>query len=929
MNDIPRGTTGTTIINSLQPPNPGCKTPESETRAPDVHSGCIITESRLDEELSVAVIELSDTPQWLQHLNQDIYGFPKKSAFGTLWRGVDKSAIGDHGQTEFIRAAIEDNLLYAEMLAEFPDTNVNIQDAQGRTALHWACAMNLPNIVSLCLSVPECDISLRDKDNLTAFDISSAHWSGNKVTPALFYRSMLEMDDHHPQTSLLRLLTVTAGPTDSEEKPVFPGAAMFDPVEDGNTTLVKALIKRGVDLTATNMEGDTALHVAAKVNNVEIAIRLLVAGSDANAIGHGGATPLQHAAQTTGERMVQILLGWEAMPDLRNLDGKTALDLASDPVMMQREQDRRANDVENLTVLHRAVEDEDAGIVRLLLDLGVDVDERTSDGKTALMVAAGMGHREVGGVLLDGGADVAATDNAGRSSRHWATVTGNREFVQLLVDRSNNIVVKDENEKSVHLDGKGPRLDISRTMWASSAGEGDYDMRGQTRLQPLELGPKQYGISDLDSESERELAATKKRETLLRALLGHLESKNSSGVTPVLQAICDGDLLQMQALRDSGADMGAKDGLGRTALSIAVQNGYTDIVKALLVGGAKLDAKDDEGKTELHHAAENGYNEVMNVILAVGVDIDEKDARGRTALHHAAGKGYTTMVKTLLIGGAKIDVKDDKGKTTLHQAVGNGRTDTVKSLLASGAEIDARDDKGMTPLHHAAEKGHTTIVKALLLNGAEVNAKDAMGTTALHRAVWNEFVDVFDVLLAGGAEINGYQASGKLLLHYAAEKGGSEILNAILAGGVKIGSRDPEGRTALHHAVGNRRPGIIGVLLLGGEEIDATDAAGRTALHYAAGKSSIETVNALLLNGSKVDTRDIEGMTALHIAAGSGYTGIVKTLLAHGAQRNTITNDRRTALQLATSMGRKEVANILRVAEDRKPTDQKIWNRWR
>lgn len=58
------------------------------------------------------------------------------------------------------------------MLAEFKDTNVNTQDRLGRTALHQACAKNLSEIVRLCLSVPECDVGVKDNDGLTAFDLS-------------------------------------------------------------------------------------------------------------------------------------------------------------------------------------------------------------------------------------------------------------------------------------------------------------------------------------------------------------------------------------------------------------------------------------------------------------------------------------------------------------------------------------------------------------------------------------------------------------------------------------------------------------------------------------------------------------------------------------------------------------------------------------
>lgn len=301
MNNIPRGTTRAKLINFLQrefnlEEDDDAPTKVSAMHLPQVDSGCIITNSRLDDELSVAVIEFSDTPKLLQLLNKRKYGFPKKTDLGTLWKGVNTASgdIDEHGRSEFIRAVIEGNLPYAETLAEFRDTNVNIQDNDGRTALHWACAENHPDLVGMCLSIPECDVGLKGHDGLTAFDRSLG--DPKMVITDMFYQNLLEIDEQHPRTSLLRMLTMTSEP--AEDKAIFPGEAIFAPIEESDMPLVKALITRGIDLTAKDPSGDTALHLAVKATKVEIAIRLMTAGSDVNAIGNRGATPLHCAAHT-------------------------------------------------------------------------------------------------------------------------------------------------------------------------------------------------------------------------------------------------------------------------------------------------------------------------------------------------------------------------------------------------------------------------------------------------------------------------------------------------------------------------------------------------------------------------------------------------------------------------------------------------------
>lgn len=134
MNDIPRNTPRMRLINSLLSPShandASHHTAPPQTFQPDVTFGLTMADSRLDDELSVASIEFTDTPLWLQALNADPCGFPKRTILGTIWKGVDRSATDEHGQTAFIRAVIDGSLHmhFAEMLAEFPDTDVNIQD---------------------------------------------------------------------------------------------------------------------------------------------------------------------------------------------------------------------------------------------------------------------------------------------------------------------------------------------------------------------------------------------------------------------------------------------------------------------------------------------------------------------------------------------------------------------------------------------------------------------------------------------------------------------------------------------------------------------------------------------------------------------------------------------------------------------------------
>lgn len=72
----------------------------------------------------------------------------QETAGDTLRKGVDTSTgeTEEHGRSEFIRATLAGDLLYAEALAEFQDIDVNVQD--DRDPLDWCSRPHLPNLAS-------------------------------------------------------------------------------------------------------------------------------------------------------------------------------------------------------------------------------------------------------------------------------------------------------------------------------------------------------------------------------------------------------------------------------------------------------------------------------------------------------------------------------------------------------------------------------------------------------------------------------------------------------------------------------------------------------------------------------------------------------------------------------------------------------------
>lgn len=844
MNDIPRGTKYSKIMNSLLAPpyGPGSEPPEKPR--PQVVCSLVITDSRLDDELSVATIEFSDTPRWLRDLNNDPHGFPKKTPFGTLWslRGINVSDVDEHtGQTEFIRAIIKGgtgwNFFYAEMLAEFQHIDVNVQDKQGRTALHWASHGGQSPLVNLCLSVPDCDIGLKDHDGLTAFDISLQ--SGNETVPNLFYTSMFEMDEKDPQAALLRLLTVSSVP--AEDLPEFPGKAIFDPIIDRNTPLVVALINRGVDLTARDQDGNTALHLAAvQVDNAEIAMLLLNAGADINARDGGGATPLDRAKGTADMEMVQLLLNHKPdivikninenseFPSLRQNKRRDVSPLAKDSEphteeISHGEQTAQQIDPDGSMPLDSSaaetlpVETSEAEDPKIAQPKLSHLELKTANGLTALLQAVHDGDQDVVELLLSLGADIEALDSAERTSLQLAATAGHTEILKSLLAAGAGIKIPDDKTAALRV-------------------------------------------------------------------------ASDSGYTAIV------DLLLA-----AGADTeGGEDG-HKKALQLASGRGHKEIVKSLLAAGANTEGGDDEWESALEIASMRGYTEIVEELLAAGADIERGKDQWDTALQLASDKGHAEIVKKLLAAGADPEMRKGRFAKPLQSASHNGHAEVVEILLAAGADIEGGKDHLGTALQLASGRGHMEVVRRLLVAGADTEGGSDNKETALQLASggrdnWGAALpivsvrgctEIVDELLVAGANIEGRKGTLATPLQSASETGYTEIFEKLLAAGA-----DPEGRkgtlaTPLQYASKNGHTEVVEKLLAAGADTEGGKDGLEKPLQLAAGRGHKEVVRRLLAGGANTEGGKDHGDTALQLASKKGHTEIVVMLKTAGARSTT------------------------------------------
>jgi hypothetical protein len=190
-------------------------------------------------------------------------------------------------------------------------------------------------------------------------------------------------------------------------------------VLNGNMEIGRLLIQHGVNMSPVNFFGFTPLHYA--VSRSETWVRLLVdAGADIIASSGLYGTILYTATLFGTTSIVQLLLHRGAIPTICNSDGDTLLhcppwDRTAGLIRLILQVGGNIEATNVLGETHSTVLDRGAATVGLFLEAGLNIDATNKQGETPLHHAAKYGSVKYVKELLKWGADVDAIDNEGRT----------------------------------------------------------------------------------------------------------------------------------------------------------------------------------------------------------------------------------------------------------------------------------------------------------------------------------------------------------------------------------------------------------------------------------------------------------------------------------------------------------------------------------
>ncbi|XP_063405877.1 protein fem-1 homolog C-like [Mytilus trossulus] len=173
---------------------------------------------------------------------------------------------------------------------------------------------------------------------------------------------------------------------------------------DGHYETVKFLLDLNcqvlnsrVDTTIKNIFGESGLHLVSKNGHIEVVKLFVDVGMNLNDTTNAGYTPLYQACRKGRFDIVKYLL---------DVNGKT----------LNSRVDTLIKGTNGWSALHTACFNGHAGILKLLICVGMDINERDHSGKTAVHLARINGHGDIVKKLKDNCAELKTYDSDKRTS---------------------------------------------------------------------------------------------------------------------------------------------------------------------------------------------------------------------------------------------------------------------------------------------------------------------------------------------------------------------------------------------------------------------------------------------------------------------------------------------------------------------------------
>lgn len=291
------------------------------------------------------------------------------------------------------------------------------------------------------------------------------------------------------------------------------------------------------------------------------------------------------------------------------------------------------NAMSNVDPVSKAAFRGDVQTLRLLVEMGGDVNVEIAGGETPLHLAANRGMLEAAQFLIAQGARTDAVTTRQETPLHFAAERGHEEVVELLLEHGASI---------------GPRNSDGKTPYQLAQEEGRSAVGSLLRARGAEHDPEDVIV---DTSLHRAAAAN--------------------------------DLQEIESLLAGGLDVAGTDQESKTPLHHAAEHGHAETVHLLLASRADVNARDTKGKTPLHYAADADSDDRRQLST-------ERGRASSLIIGLSPFDGHFRVLRMLVEAGADLDAQDRSGRSALDYAIEVGHEEAIEALRSAGAQSKPR-----------------------------------------------------------------------------------------------------------------------------------------------------------------------------------------------------------------------------------------------